>query len=66
MKKIVKDEYLCLSFNNIGLSSDIAAKLSDEFQVEENHSEEDFKFSLASENSNNTIANFIYDSQNKF
>lgn len=56
-----ENEYLCLSFNNIGFSSDIAAKITDEFQAEENHSEEDFEFSLVSNKSNK----FIHDDQKK-
>ncbi|XP_027769117.1 uncharacterized protein LOC114075071 [Solanum pennellii] len=56
-----ENEYLCLSFNNIGFSSDIAAKISDEFQAEEDHSEEDFEFSLVSNKSNK----FIHDDQKK-
>ncbi|XP_049398800.1 uncharacterized protein LOC125862715 [Solanum stenotomum] len=70
MKKVGEDEYLCLSFNNFGLLSDIAAKISDEFQAEENDSlnggEEDFEFSLVSEKPDNSIAEFIYDGQTKF
>ncbi|TMX03844.1 hypothetical protein EJD97_013604, partial [Solanum chilense] len=59
--KMKENEYLCLSFNNIGFSSDIAAKISDEFQAEENLSEEDFEFSLVSNKSNK----FIHDDQKK-
>ncbi|KAK4727073.1 hypothetical protein R3W88_031990 [Solanum pinnatisectum] len=70
MKQVGEDEYLCLSFNNFGLLSDIAAKISDEFQAEENDSlnggEEDFEFSLVSEKPDNSIAEFIYDGQTKF
>ncbi|KAK4727074.1 hypothetical protein R3W88_031991 [Solanum pinnatisectum] len=70
MKEVGEDEYLCLSFNNFGLLSDIAAKISDEFQAEENDSlnggEEDFEFSLVSENPDKTITEFIYDGQTKF
>ncbi|XP_049358793.1 uncharacterized protein LOC125823453 [Solanum verrucosum] len=70
MKQVGEDEYLCLSFNNFGLLSDIAAKISDEFQAEEKESlnggEEDFEFSLVSEKPDNSIAEFIYDGQNKF
>uniref|UniRef100_M1CYB2 Uncharacterized protein n=3 Tax=Solanum tuberosum TaxID=4113 RepID=M1CYB2_SOLTU len=70
MKQVGEDEYLCLSFNNFGLLSDIAAKISDEFQAEEkdslNGGEEDFEFSLVSEKPDNSIAEFIYDGQTKF
>lgn len=66
MNEVGKDEYLCISFNNYGLVPDIAAKISDECQAEENNSEEDFEFSLASENSDKSIAKFIYDTPTKF
>lgn len=65
MTEVGEDEYFCLSLNNYGLSSDIAAKLSDEFEAEENHIEEDFEFSLVSENSDKSIAEFIYKDKTK-
>uniref|UniRef100_A0A3Q7JCF5 Uncharacterized protein n=1 Tax=Solanum lycopersicum TaxID=4081 RepID=A0A3Q7JCF5_SOLLC len=70
MKDVGRVEYLCLNFNNYGLVLGITAKISDEFQSEENHSldcdEEDFEFSLASKNSDNSIEKFIYDTPTRF
>ncbi|XP_055827356.1 uncharacterized protein LOC129895650 [Solanum dulcamara] len=69
MQEVGEDEYLCLSFNNFGFLSEIAAKISDEFQAEVYDSfdgDEDFEFSLVSENPDNSTTEFIYDGQTKF
>ncbi|KAF3634156.1 hypothetical protein T459_20275 [Capsicum annuum] len=65
----MQEEYLCPSFNSFGYLSEIAAKASDEFQAEENDSfdgEDDFEFSLVSENPDTSTVEFIYDGQTKF
>ncbi len=66
MKNVGEDEYLCLSVKIYGLSSDIVAKLFDESQAKENHREEDFEFSLVSENLDKSIVEFICEGQTKF
>lgn len=69
MKETREDEYLCPSFNNFGYLAEIASKISDEFQSEENDSfdgEEDFEFSLVCENPDTSTVEFIYDGQTKF
>ncbi|XP_060187816.1 uncharacterized protein LOC132616996 [Lycium barbarum] len=72
MQETGEDGYLCPSFNNFGYLAEMAAKISDEFQSSENNSfdgdnsgDEDFEFSLVSENPDTT--EFIYnDGQTKF
>ncbi|CAN4091550.1 unnamed protein product [Withania somnifera] len=69
MQETGEDEYLCPSFNNFGYLAEIAAKISDEFQAEENDSfdgEEDFEFSLVCENPATSNVEFIYKGQTKF
>ncbi|KAJ8531073.1 hypothetical protein K7X08_025804 [Anisodus acutangulus] len=69
MQEVAEDGYMCPSFNNFGYLAEIAAKISDEFQKEENDSfngDEDFEFSLVSENPDTSTVEFIYNGQTKF
>ncbi|KAK4366577.1 hypothetical protein RND71_014457 [Anisodus tanguticus] len=60
----------CEQGKGIGLAwgpTEVAAKISDEFQAEENDSfDEDFEFSLVSENPDISTVEFIHDGQTKF
>ncbi|KAJ8557150.1 hypothetical protein K7X08_002775 [Anisodus acutangulus] len=67
MQEVAEDGYMCPSFKKFGYLAEVAAKISDEFQAEENESfDEDFEFSLVSENPDISTVEFIHDGQTKF